>query len=311
MVVSWIWFGQIGVAIDRGSTLEYLRDVLAVGAAAGIMAVLPVRKLQRVNAVVPRLVDALASVAQSMMLILSFTMLTYCAAGAGRPLVDEPLAAIDGWLGFDWQSFEHWVAERATLHAVLLAAYVSPAQQAMVLIFLNSWRTPGARNADLVWPTILCLAIDSFCLAVMPAQSMDVQPGYLQDLYGLRSGAFTRFAIDHATGLVSFPSYHASMAVTFIYFSRRLGWLFPIFLTLNLLMLVSTVPIGGHYLVDVIAGVAVAGAAIYMTRRIVPASRPGRWAPWLLPTAEEPAAPSLLVPGAPETVAKQTSTGVA
>jgi membrane-associated phospholipid phosphatase len=62
-------------------------------------------------------------------------------------------------------------------------------------------------------------------------------------------------------GLVTFPSFHAAGAIILGWTARHVsGGLFLI--ALNLLMLLSTVPIGGHYLTDVVAGSCVAVAAL-------------------------------------------------
>jgi len=56
-----------------------------------------------------------------------------------------------------------------------------------------------------------------------------------------------------AQGLVSLPSFHTALGVLFCLTLRhsRLGW--PCLL-LNLLMIASTPVMGGHYLVDLLAG---------------------------------------------------------
>ena len=62
------------------------------------------------------------------------------------------------------------------------------------------------------------------------------------------------------------PSYHTVMAVLFTYAFRRTGVIGYGIATLNLVMLFSIPPIGGHYLVDVFAGGALALGAIAVQR---------------------------------------------
>jgi membrane-associated phospholipid phosphatase len=87
-----------------------------------------------------------------------------------------------------------------------------------------------------------------------------VAPGITE---ALRSGAHqTSFE-----GLVTFPSYHAVTAVLFAY-----GWLgVPVigaaFFALNLVMLISCVPIGSHYIIDVVVGIALAVAGLRISDR--------------------------------------------
>jgi membrane-associated phospholipid phosphatase len=71
-------------------------------------------------------------------------------------------------------------------------------------------------------------------------------------------------------GIVTMPSFHAAAAILlgFTYwYIKSLRWLF---LTLNVIMLASAVPVGGHYLVDVVAGSVIAAASILISHRILP-----------------------------------------
>jgi membrane-associated phospholipid phosphatase len=82
----------------------------------------------------------------------------------------------------------------------------------------------------------------------------------------LRDG--TLHAIDFAAidGIISFPSLHAAVSII-VPFSLR--WNRPLFCftgALDAVMLVSAVPSGNHYLVDVIGGVCVSALAIVCSR---------------------------------------------
>ena len=67
-------------------------------------------------------------------------------------------------------------------------------------------------------------------------------------------------------GIVTMPSYHTVMAVLLTYAFRRTGLVGYGIATLNLVMLLSIPPIGGHYLVDMLAGGALALGAIAVQR---------------------------------------------
>jgi membrane-associated phospholipid phosphatase len=66
-------------------------------------------------------------------------------------------------------------------------------------------------------------------------------------------------------GLVGFPSFHTAQAVIVAWYARRLGILFYPFLVLNILVIISTPIQGGHHVVDVMGGFAVAAFAIWLT----------------------------------------------
>ncbi|MGN7997622.1 phosphatase PAP2 family protein [Sphingomonas sp. 22176] len=74
-------------------------------------------------------------------------------------------------------------------------------------------------------------------------------------------------AIDLADlgGIISFPSFHASMAVLFAWALWPFRLLRIVSLPLNLLMWSAAIPIGGHYVVDVLGGSLIALAALRLT----------------------------------------------
>jgi membrane-associated phospholipid phosphatase len=49
---------------------------------------------------------------------------------------------------------------------------------------------------------------------------------------------------------------------------RHVRRLFPIFIVLNTLMVISTPSHGGHYVVDVVAGIAVGVLAVWISRKV-------------------------------------------
>ena len=73
-------------------------------------------------------------------------------------------------------------------------------------------------------------------------------------------------------GVIAFPSYHAVLAVLFSYAHRRSASFLPV-AAFNLLMLISIPGEGGHYLANVISGLAVGGITI-PTIRALPSQEP-------------------------------------
>ena len=78
----------------------------------------------------------------------------------------------------------------------------------------------------------------------------------------------TDFGLDKCQGLISMPSLHAAYAVLLVYAARHLRWLFPVSTVWNIAMIYSAIPFGAHYLVDIIAGLALAAASIAITRSL-------------------------------------------
>jgi membrane-associated phospholipid phosphatase len=79
---------------------------------------------------------------------------------------------------------------------------------------------------------------------------------------GLRDGSIRALVALGAEGVITFPSLHAALAVIMIaalWPIRVLRW---IVLVINVTMLVATPIDGAHYLIDVIAGLAIAAVSL-------------------------------------------------
>ena len=84
----------------------------------------------------------------------------------------------------------------------------------------------------------------------------------------IRAGAWTTLDFEKVEGIITFPSFHAALGVLFPYALRQIKWAFWPAMLVNGTMILSTPVVGGHYLVDVIAGVVVAAASILLLRSI-------------------------------------------
>jgi membrane-associated phospholipid phosphatase len=192
------------------------------------------------------------------------------------PFQDAPLAAFDAAIGFDWM---WWVArtnEHPWLIRVLNMAYDSFVPQLIVVVSALALTN---KTRDL-WDFLALVTLGSFVTMLVsgpfPAiaayayyhpdpsiHSMidQISPGagrlHLPSVIPMRSGAMDMIDVTGNHGLVTFPSYHSILAYSLAYAMRNIPYLAIPGLILNSLMLISTIPIGGHYLVDLIAGFAV------------------------------------------------------
>jgi membrane-associated phospholipid phosphatase len=73
---------------------------------------------------------------------------------------------------------------------------------------------------------------------------------------------------NHLAGVIQFPSYHAAIAI-FLTYALRGTVLFVPAIFLNALMILGTLPEGGHHLIDVIAGSIICVASILLVRELV------------------------------------------
>lgn len=225
--------------------------------------------------------------------ILVASILEYFLATSGAPFHDGLLGSADRALGFDWPTVCVWIQAHPRLHDGLAFAYFSLAiESCAVLLLLCLFYPARARRftTALIVSSLFTLPL----LWVFPVggpfvafHDMNLPQGCFSDAYvgtqhylKMRAHAFLAIDTETLSGIVTFPSYHATAAALLTYFMRRIPILFPAACLFNAAMIAATPVIGGHYLIDVIAGLVVAAATIYVIER-VEAGRPApRLALW-------------------------------
>lgn len=194
------------------------------------------------------------------------TVLIYIAAACGGRTHDATLAAIDAALGFDWTAWYNFLVSHAELRFVLWLSYLSLFPQILVTIFWFSYHELDRFNYELLLNNIVSLLIAAAIFLLFPAlghpeAGREIE---LRVLLALRGGGPWSFDLAQLQGLISFPSYHMVLAALLTYAHRRSA-MFPLIALVNGIMLFSIPSYGGHYLIDVIAGAAVALLAISAT----------------------------------------------
>jgi membrane-associated phospholipid phosphatase len=116
---------------------------------------------------------------------------------------------------------------------------------------------------------LLTLLIATFTPAIGPGFALGLEPLAGPVIQALRAAPGAQ-NLPYA-GIVSFPSFHAVMAVLLIYSHRGLHWTFPAVLVINILMLISIPYCGDHYLIDVAGGLIVSICTIGVLRLMAPA----------------------------------------
>lgn len=200
--------------------------------------------------------------------------LSYLVTSTGAPLDDATFAAWDRALGFDWIACWEWLEAHPGVRTPLKYAYQSGLAQLVVVVLALGMTGRAAQLAEFMRLFILATLVTIVASGLWPAagawkhypigQAFDLAS--LSHFEPLRSGVLQEMSLGAAQGLISFPSLHAAMAVLLAHAMRR-TWLFAVFAVLNATMLVSTPVEGGHYLVDVLAGVALAAALIVLAGR--------------------------------------------
>jgi membrane-associated phospholipid phosphatase len=204
-----------------------------------------------------------------------FTLLSYLGLTLHMPLADPWFAWFDAMLGFDWTAWFDFVHHHALLTRLLVFAYRTLALQLVITIFALPLSGMTQRTQEFLWASAIDLLITVVLAALLPAESAwvwhhaveQVAPGPWQDFQAMRAGSLAMLDLQQLRGLVTFPSFHVSAAVLLAWAARGTRFAF-LSLVLNLLMIVSTLSEGGHYLADVVGGLAVAAVAIAAAHRL-------------------------------------------
>jgi hypothetical protein len=214
---------------------------------------------------------------------------------AGFPLEDALLMAWSHAVGIDHRAILEWLAARPLLGAILSKAYLLSVPTMFLAPVVLAVTGQFERLKTFVWLYVVLLTACVVISIVVPAKGFAVYeaqppelmarlpPGasvfYAKISEAYRSGALRTIDPSFLEGVVVFPSFHTIMAVLAIYAFWRTRVLWLLSLGINAIVLMSVVPIGGHYVWDVIGGALMFAVAV----RLAPhgtnarASDPSTW----------------------------------
>ena len=154
------------------------------------------------------------------MALKAFVPLTYLAAASGYPLVDSALTKLDAiFFGFKWNVEANWVANHPTVDWLLQHAYFSLYYQGALVFLIGSISRPGDRNGELIWQFCISLVLTCAIFVFTPALGhvAHIGTGWMKTLMMIRNGEWTAFDFSHVEGIVSFPSFHTTLAILLVY----------------------------------------------------------------------------------------------
>jgi hypothetical protein len=267
LAVDVVWALQVGLTISGCKiTVGWVSACLALSFAYRRLAL---------SFAYRRRYRGIANMAEALALWSAFTVallvLCYLAASCAFPLQDATIERLDRAIGFDWLAWYDAVLDRPILRWPLFLAYSSLPPQILLSIIYFTATDRSARIGELLLLAGATGAVTVLISAIWPtlgpyAAHVGDDVVYLRDLLALRAGGPWHFELSAMQGIVTMPSYHTVQAVLLTYAFRRTGLVGYGIATLNFLMLLSIPPIGGHYLVDVLAGGALALGAIAVQR---------------------------------------------
>jgi membrane-associated phospholipid phosphatase len=189
--------------------------------------------------------------------------------------IDGALLACDRAVGFRTEALIAWTAAHPFLRRGLMFAYDSTDLQ-LVLVPLIPLLSRDARRLRvyilaIVYAYLLGGLFYYFFPSSGPATVIP-SPHFLD----VQQLTHVKFAMVHARrpvttimgGMIAFPSFHVAWSALLPYAAAgRRKW-FQAIAALNILVVLSTLLLGWHYLVDVPAGLLLAAVSLYAARRI-------------------------------------------
>jgi hypothetical protein len=214
----------------------------------------------------------------------AFSTLNYFLLTVAGTRIDATLAALDLTLGFDWPAVMAFAADRPFATAILKLSYNAILPQiALVLValaFFGQWRKIYAFCAAYALSAIVTVSFwaffpsfGAFASYELPADiaarlNLAVDSAYVESIIGLLATGPGLITPGELKGLIAFPSFHSVLAVLIAWYARDLRFVAMPVIVLNVAVLIATPIHGGHYGIDVVAGIVVAFAMIAVVSRI-------------------------------------------
>ncbi len=224
---------------------------------------------------------------------------SYATARPALPLADPWLAHADVLLGFHVPSVVAWIDRSAILSWVFEITYHSMAVQLFTIpILLALTGKQDAGNRMLLCYALICViactisiyfpSIEAFAHYGIRASDLKNLSGafgyhFHTTFFAARNDEIFTLSLGMTSGIISFPSIHAALAILCGYATWPIRLLRYPGLVWNAFMFAATVPVGAHYGVEVVAGAGLACVVIWAVRAFpMPAFQ------WPLPASVRP-----------------------
>jgi membrane-associated phospholipid phosphatase len=220
---------------------------------------------------IPRLAHLTRTVLALVLFTNAASVLSYIFTGIlPLPRWDGALATADHALGLNWLDMCQWLTRHPAIEASAHAVYKSLGPEMLILFFaLELLGQHNQATAFLRWFIVSAIATIIIGILIPAAGAvvyyhLPVAPTtvYVSQMADLRNGTLRTINPFDSEGLVVFPSFHTTLAVLCAYAARPLRNLKYLLLALNLLIILSSPAMGGHYFIDIIAGIILATLTI-------------------------------------------------
>ncbi len=286
--VNWRVIAAMGIVLGLGLVAMGLSiEPAALAVVAGIAALYGASgwyHLHRKTNPDPKMLLMLTSIGQLIFIVTFMGPLTYVGGALNFPLQDQLFLAIDRALGIDPKMLLEFFNARPDWTAWLEAGYGmikwpllgTPIILGMTGRLLRLQTFVMAFALALIATLVIAAFVPAIgtyyglgiAAASMPNLDTHIYALQLHDIPALRDGSLRSLELFKLAGIVSFPSFHAASALLYAWALWPVRGFGQFVSTLCAMMLVATPVVGAHYFIDVLGGMAVAAAAIWISRRI-------------------------------------------
>jgi PAP2 superfamily protein len=215
------------------------------------------------------------------------SILSYLLARDSGAIWDPILAHWDHELGLDWLAYARLIDHHSWAIPPLRLAYASLIPQTIALILALGFSGRLGQLRTFILAAIISGSAAVLASPLFPAVGnfayLGLEPGDfahvwqasgladVRDFIAVRSGSMTVLDLRTMQGIIVFPSYHGALATVTLwgFWKSGMKWLRRAGTAIALTTIVATPIEGGHYFIDVIAGIALAMASIAVARRLV------------------------------------------
>lgn len=202
---------------------------------------------------------------------------------------DALLARIDAALGIEVPDVLRLVEAVPVVGQILNVAYAMLIFMVMLAVIVPPMcnRMDKAKEYTIaaLAAAVICIPLLAVFQAVGPWSVYHFDPstdqvGYVRTMETLKSGVPFVLDLGNHDGLITFPSFHAVLAVltgVALWPIRYLRWPST---ALSVLIVLSTVSTGWHYITDVLGGLVIAAIALAVARGYLRLERAESWAFW-------------------------------
>jgi len=221
----------------------------------------------------------------------------YASISLSFPLIDPWLRSVDQWVGFSPVDVVEWTRKHPGFEHWSTWAYLFIVPETVMGVLVVAFAERRIVLEQFVFQFMLGIFVCGLFALFLPAWGpiygyemtpREWQQPYVDHLAALCSGERYLFSWKETEGLCTFPSFHTTWAICLIFLWRKQTmWLSIPMSAMSVMIILSTLTTGSHYIVDLAGGAILAAVCIACSRRVTAFSYHANGSPrvieWLAP----------------------------